>query len=160
MRISVHAIGRLKNGPEKELAGEYASRAADLCRQAGLKAVTMTEYPESHAGTAALRQSDEAGRLLAHIDPRAFVIALDERGRELSSGELAAEIAMRRDGGTPELVFLIGGPDGHGPEALARAGLRVAFGRLTWPHRLVRILLAEQIYRSLTILLNHPYHRA
>lgn len=160
MRIAVHAIGRLKAGPERELAGEYLARASGLARSAGIKSVTVSEYPESLAATAALRKDDEAARLLAGLDGRAVVIALDERGRELTSPEFAAQMAKHRDGGAPDLVLLIGGPDGHGPAVLARADLKLAFGKLTWPHRLVRILLAEQIYRALTILLNHPYHRA
>lgn len=159
MRIAVHAIGRLKAGPEKELAGEYLARAAGLARSAGIKSVTVSEYPESLAATATLRKDDEAARLLAGLDGRAVVVVLDERGRELTSPELAAQLAKHRDGGVPDLVLLIGGPDGHGPAALARADLKLAFGKLTWPHRLMRILLAEQIYRALTILLNHPYHR-
>jgi 23S rRNA (pseudouridine1915-N3)-methyltransferase len=160
LRISIHAVGRLKTGPEKEIAGEYLTRASGLSRQAGIKSVAVMEYPESLGPTPELRRADEAGRLLSNLDPRSFVVVLDERGRELTSQELAAEIAMRRDAGLAEMSFLIGGPDGHGPAVLERAGLKLAFGKLTWPHRLVRILVAEQIYRSLTILLNHPYHRA
>ena len=160
MRIAIHAVGRLKAGPEKELAGEYLARVTGLARNAGIKSVTVSEYPEATAATAPQRQADEAGRLLAGLDGRAVVIALDERGREMTSPQFAAEIARHRDSGVQDFVLLIGGPDGHGEAVAARADLQLAFGKLTWPHRLMRILLAEQIYRALTILLNHPYHRA
>ncbi len=160
MRIAIHAVGRLKAGPEKELAGEYLTRASGLARSAGIKSVTVSEYPESLATSAALRQADEAARLLAGLDGRAVVFVLDERGRDMTSPQFAAEIARHRDAGIQDFVLLIGGPDGHGEAVSARADVRLAFGKLTWPHRLMRILLAEQIYRALTILINHPYHRA
>ncbi len=160
MRILVHAVGRLKAGPEKDLAGEYLARAAGICRNGGIKTVTVVEYPESTAATTPLRQADEAARLLAGLDGRSIVIALDERGREMTSPQFAAEIARHRDAGVQDFILLIGGPDGHGEAVKARADLQLAFGKLTWPHRLMRILLAEQIYRALTILINHPYHRA
>lgn len=160
MRLSLHAVGRLKPGPEKELAGEYAARAEALLRQAGFKSLSLVEHAESQAATPAQRKAEEAQKLLARIPSEAFVVALDERGRELGSPDFAKLLGDKRDQGLPELAFVIGGPDGHGEALLARAGLTLAFGRLTWPHRLMRILLAEQLYRGLTILLNHPYHRA
>ena len=85
---------------------------------------------------------------------------LDEYGSQLSSKELAKKIGRFKDDGVQNLAFLIGGPDGHGAEVLEKASLKLAFGSMTWPHRLVRIMLAEQVYRSVTILLNHPYHRS
>jgi 23S rRNA (pseudouridine1915-N3)-methyltransferase len=150
----------LKPGPEKELAGDYMTRATAMARQMGIRAVAVTELPESGAKTASLRQADEADRLLSGLHPDAFLIVLDERGKEMTSEALAAEMGLRRDRGTPELAFFIGGPDGHGEAVRKRANLVLAFGKLTWPHRLMRILLAEQVYRALTILANHPYHRA
>lgn len=160
MRLSLHAVGRLKSGPEKDLADEYATRTAGLCRQAGLKASNPVEHMEAQGPNSAARKADEAQRLLSRIPAEAFIIALDEQGSEFSSQDFARFLGEKRDSGTPEIAFVIGGPDGHGEALIERAGLKLAFGRLTWPHRLMRILLNEQIYRAITILLNHPYHRA
>jgi 23S rRNA (pseudouridine1915-N3)-methyltransferase len=159
MRVSIRAIGRLKASPEQALALDYLSRAEKLGRRAGIPSVSLTELPESRAGTLLLRQREETDRLLAAVPAGAALIALDERGEEMTSLQFAAELRRLLDGGSKHLAFLIGGPDGHAPELQARARL-LSLGRMTWPHALVRLMLAEQIYRSVTILINHPYHRA
>ena len=87
------------------------------------------------------------------------MVALDERGRDLTSRDLASTFGRWRDDARTRLAFLIGGPDGHGDAVRARADLLLSFGRMTWPHRLVRVMLAEQLYRAATILAGHPYHR-
>ncbi|MGH6873794.1 MAG: 23S rRNA (pseudouridine(1915)-N(3))-methyltransferase RlmH [Aestuariivirgaceae bacterium] len=159
MRLSVRAIGRLKSSPEQALALDYLSRAEKLGRRAGIRSVALTEIAESRAGTPLLRQRDETDRLLAALPAGAVVIALDERGDAMTSLEFSAELRRLLDGGSRDLVFLIGGADGHAPELGGSARL-LSLGRMTWPHALVRLMLAEQIYRSVTILINHPYHRA
>jgi 23S rRNA (pseudouridine1915-N3)-methyltransferase len=159
MRIQVGAVGRLKAGPERQLAAAYLERAAALGRSAGVSGLTIAEIPESRAATADLRMADEALRLRAGVPENAMMVALDGSGRDITSDEFAALIGRWRDGGTATLAFLIGGPDGLAPDIKAAAGYRLAFGRMTWPHRLVRIMLLEQVYRSVTILVNHPYHR-
>lgn len=159
MRIHLGAVGRLKAGPERELAQAYLERAGTLGRGAGIGPLSVAEIAESRAATADLRMADEAARLSAGLPDNAVVIALDGGGREVTSEEFAALIGRWRDGGTGVLAFLIGGPDGLSPDIKATAGYRLAFGRMTWPHRLARIMLLEQIYRSVTILVNHPYHR-
>ena len=98
--------------------------------------------------------------LLADLPPGALLIALDERGDSPTSERFAEMLGEARDRGTPNTVLMIGGPDGHGQELLSRAGHRISFGRLTWPHQIVRILAAEQVYRAVTILSGHPYHRS
>jgi 23S rRNA (pseudouridine1915-N3)-methyltransferase len=159
MRIDVAAVGRL--GPaERSLAEDYASRIRNLGRKAGITAFGVKEVAESRAATAELRRAEEARRLLAALPSRAYCVALDERGEDFSSSALAALLRRLLDQGEADAGFLIGGPDGHGPAVLEGARTVMAFGRATWPHRLVRVMLAEQIYRSVTILLNHPYHRA
>ena len=160
MRIHIGAIGRLKKGPEQALAKDYFDRVQKTGRTAGMTSIEVREYPESQAETAILRKTDEANRLLAGCPPQSILIVLDEHGSQLSSKELARQIGRFKDDGVQNLAFLIGGPDGHGVEVLEKASLKLAFGSMTWPHRLVRIMLAEQIYRSVTILLNHPYHRS
>jgi 23S rRNA (pseudouridine1915-N3)-methyltransferase len=159
MRVSIRAIGRLKTSPEQALALDYLNRAEKLGRRAGIPTVSLTELPESRAGTLPLRQREEADRLLAAVPAGAVLIALDERGEEMTSLQFAADLRRLLDGGSKHLAFLIGGADGHAPELQARARL-LSLGRMTWPHALVRLMLAEQIYRSVTILINHPYHRA
>jgi 23S rRNA (pseudouridine1915-N3)-methyltransferase len=98
--------------------------------------------------------------LLDCVRAGAVAVALDERGQQLSSDEFAALIARERDGGVPEMVFLIGGADGHDRSLRAAAGHRLSFGPMVWPHMLARVMLAEQIYRAVSILAGSPYHRA
>jgi 23S rRNA (pseudouridine1915-N3)-methyltransferase len=159
MRIQVGAVGRLKAGPERKLADAYLERTIALGRSAGISPVSIAEIAESRAATADLRMADEAARLRAGLPYEAMTIALDGGGRDITSEEFAALIGRWRDGGTATLAFFIGGPDGLSADIKATAGYRLAFGRMTWPHRLARIMLLEQIYRSVTILVNHPYHR-
>lgn len=160
MRVTINAVGRLKRGPEGELCTRYLDRAAAQGRSVGLSAATISEIPESNAATAALRRSDEAARLGAMVPARAVTVALDEHGRTLTSTGFATAMRGWLDDGASDLAFLIGGPDGHGPELAERADLTLSFGPMTWPHMLARVMLCEQIYRAVTILVNHPYHRS
>lgn len=159
MRIHVGAVGRLKAGPEQKLAETYLERAAVIGRSAGITQLKLAEIAESRAATVELRLADEAARLTSGLSEEALTIALDSAGRDVTSEEFAALLGRWRDGGAGALAFFIGGPDGLSLDIKAKAGFRLAFGRMTWPHRLARIMLLEQIYRSVTILVNHPYHR-
>ncbi len=160
MRITIAAIGRMKAGPEHDLTETYLARSRAMGRQAGITAVDARDYGESTTASPDQRRSEEARRLLRGIDAEAFVIALDEHGTAMASEAFAARLARLVAAGRAEAAFLIGGPDGHDPALVARADLVLAFGPMTWPHRLARAMLAEQIYRAVTILVNHPYHRA
>ncbi|WP_181705002.1 23S rRNA (pseudouridine(1915)-N(3))-methyltransferase RlmH [Chthonobacter rhizosphaerae] len=160
MRIAIHAVGRLKAGPERELTDRYLDRAAKSGRAIGITAVASREIAESRAARAEARKDEEAAALLADLPDGAVTIALDEGGETIDSARFAALVGSARDRSVPALVLLIGGADGHGPALLARASLKVAFGRLTFPHQIVRILAAEQVYRAITILSGHPYHRS
>ncbi|HSO48392.1 MAG TPA: 23S rRNA (pseudouridine(1915)-N(3))-methyltransferase RlmH [Rhizobiaceae bacterium] len=159
MRLQIVAVGRMKSGPETELFARYEDRASKAGRQLGLSAVSRREFAESRLPRAQARRDEEASALLGALSPGAVAIALDERGEDIDSAAFAALLRSHLDGGTSELAFLIGGPDGHGEAALTVARKTIRFGRLTWPHQIVRILLAEQIYRAITILTGHPYHR-
>ncbi len=159
MRLSILSVGRLKAGPEQELCARYLDRLAKAGPAIGLEWSAGVELPESRAGSAAERKRDEARRLLAALPERATIIVLDERGRHLSTADLSGWIALRRDDRARDLAVIIGGPDGLGDEVRSRADLALAFGRLTWPHQLVRVMLAEQLYRIATVLSGHPYHR-
>jgi len=160
MRVSIIAVGRQKRSPEQGLFADYQKRAVGQGRNLGITGIVLRELPESAASTAAMRKVDEAQRIVAAIPHRAVVLALDEHGRQLTSIDLAASFRGWLDGGVADVVFLIGGPDGQGDGAMDRAQMSISLGIMTWPHGLVRVMLAEQIYRTVTILLNHPYHRA
>ena len=127
MRIVVAAVGRLKQGPERELAERYRKRAADVGRRAGLSAID---------------------------------IILDERGENMSSGSFAGRLQGWRAEDKPAIVFILGAADGLAPALREKASLAIAFGAATWPHQLIRIMLLEQLYRAVTIIAGHPYHRA
>ena len=149
----------MKQGPERDLVARYLDRAVATGRSLGLSGFAVAELTESRAGSAAARKAEEArviGQLLP--DP-GIVIALDERGKSLGSEAFAARLGRWRDDGRAALSFVIGGADGLDPAFVASADLTLSFSPLTWPHQLVRIMLAEQLYRATTILSGHPYHR-
>jgi 23S rRNA (pseudouridine1915-N3)-methyltransferase len=160
MKIAVHAVGRMKAGPEKELADRYLDRFAKTGPAVGLEFSGVSELPESRSPNVSERQREEAQKLRAQLAPGTALILLDERGKNISSETFAEKIASLRDGGQRNLALAIGGPDGHDPALHQAAALVLSFGALTWPHQLVRIMLAEQLYRVATILSGHPYHRA
>ena len=160
MRIVVAAVGRLKQGPETELAERYAKRATQTGRNLGLRAVEIIEIRESRADEAGKRMLEESIALANVIPQNAAVVVLDSRGENLDSASLAGQLAKWRSNDRPAVVFLIGGADGLAPSLRDKANLRIAFGTATWPHQLVRVMLLEQLYRAATILTGHPYHRA
>ncbi|GAB1583386.1 23S rRNA (pseudouridine(1915)-N(3))-methyltransferase RlmH [Phyllobacterium phragmitis] len=160
MRITVFAVGRMKAGPERELADRYFDRFAKTGASLGLEFSGVGEIVESRAATADQRKQEEAARLFEALDAGARLILLDERGKMLNSADFAGRIGRLRDEGQRQLILAIGGPDGHDPRLRERADLVLALGAMTWPHQLARILIAEQLYRAATILSGHPYHRA
>lgn len=151
MRIVVAAVGKAKPGPELELFQQYLRRLSPT--------PALKEVEEKRPLASAQLKAREAELLLGCVPAGAVVVALDERGRDLSSPDFAEKIRGWRDGGISDLVFLIGGADGHGDAVRDRADLLLSLGRLTWPHMLVRALLAEQLWRAQAILSGHPYHR-
>jgi 23S rRNA (pseudouridine1915-N3)-methyltransferase len=159
MRVTIAAVGRMKAGPERELLDRYVDRAGKQGRSLGITRLEVREIGESRGARADDRRAEEATALLDGLAERATVIALDERGRTMGSDAFAAFLGDRIAEGR-DLAILIGGADGHGEAVRARADLVLAFGAMTWPHQIVRILAAEQIYRATTILAGHPYHRA
>lgn len=159
MRIGVHAVGRMKAGPERELAARYFDRFAKAGPAIGLEWAGVTEIAESRAQSVALRKQEEARALAAALQGSALIL-LDETGKSIGSEAFAARIGEMRDAGARFAVFAIGGADGHDPELRKNAALVLSFGAMTWPHQIVRVMLAEQLYRAATILSGHPYHRA
>jgi 23S rRNA (pseudouridine1915-N3)-methyltransferase len=159
MRFVVAAIGRLKSGPERELAERYRKRAADAGRKIGIRDVEIIEIRESRARELDRRVLEESIALANILPDKAIIVALDEQGRSLDSTSLAGQLRNWRDAGAPAVAFVIGGADGLAAEVKKRAALTLAFGAATWPHQLARIMLLEQLYRVITILAGHPYHR-
>jgi 23S rRNA (pseudouridine1915-N3)-methyltransferase len=159
MRLLIAAVGRLKAGPERELLARYLERTNASGKSLALGPLDVIEIPESAAQAASKRKSDETKALLAAIPSTAKIIALDERGKSVSSEDFAKKLAHLRDDGAAVTAFLIGGADGLDETLRKKADLTIAFGSATFPHQIVRILLAEQIYRAVTILSGHPYHR-
>jgi 23S rRNA (pseudouridine1915-N3)-methyltransferase len=160
MRLLVAAIGRLKDGPERELAERYRKRAEQAGRRIGFRALEVVEIRESRAQERDKRRIEESIALANVIPSQAATVILDERGENLDSAALAAQLARWRDSGAPAAAFLIGGDDGLADNLLEKARLKLAFGAATWPHQLVRVMLLEQLYRAVAILSGHPYHRA
>lgn len=150
MRIHVIAVGRARGGPTATLFDEYAGRVP--------WPVTLHEV-EAKAAAMPERTAREEALLSARIPARATIVAMDPRGRVLSSEGFAERIGRWRDEGVGDLAFLIGGADGLGESLRARAHLMLSFGPMIWPHLLARAMLAEQLFRAHTILTGHPYHR-
>jgi 23S rRNA (pseudouridine1915-N3)-methyltransferase len=159
MRIVIAAVGRLKQGPERELAENYRKNAAKIGRSFGLREIEIVEIRESRAGDAERRRTEESIAIANVIPDRAMIAMLDERGDNLDSAALAGLLRKWREEDRPAACFIIGGADGLAQSLRQRANLKLAFGAATWPHQLVRIMLLEQLYRAGTILAGHPYHR-
>jgi len=153
MKLAIAAIGRPGRGPEAALAADYATRTSAAGRALGLGPLDLIDLEPRKAGKA-----PEAELLLGAADG-AHLIACDERGRTYGSRDFADHIATLRDRGERRLVFAIGGADGLDGSVIEAASSTLAFGPQTWPHALARAMLAEQLYRAVTILAGSPYHR-
>jgi 23S rRNA (pseudouridine1915-N3)-methyltransferase len=159
MRIVVAAVGRTRAAPEQTLCDEYCERARALGAKFGFTKLETAIVDTSRAQSADARMTEEAAKLAQKIPQGAHRIALDEEGRAMTSEAFAKHLAKLRDRGLRDAVFIIGGPDGLAPALREGADERLALGSQTWPHLLVRAMLAEQIYRAFSILAGHPYHR-
>lgn len=164
MQLHLICVGRLKAGSERELVCHYLTRAEQLGRSLGVGTVDMREIDESRARRAEDRKTEEAKALRALLTSLSGAtppyIACDETGENLTSESFAEKLRRLRDQGLAHIPLIIGGPDGLDPEFAGKATLRLAFGKMTWPHQLARLMAAEQIYRALTLWAGHPYHRA
>ena len=155
--MHVRAVGRLEGrSEERALTDDYMGRFRDPARRVGLGAFLETEVDTRRVRG----RTAEGEALAAGLPPGAVLVALDERGRTLSSPDLAARLSGWADRAVPEARFVLGGADGLDPALTSRADLVLSFGPMVWPHRLARVMLAEQLYRAATILAGTPYHRA
>jgi 23S rRNA (pseudouridine1915-N3)-methyltransferase len=159
MRILIAAVGKMRPGAEKELAERYCMRAGQIGRNIGFSGPETIEIDEARARQEGQRRQMEATKLLAAASNSGPKIAFDEHGKALTTRQFVDRLGGWRDEGAASCALLIGGPDGHGGEVLEKADLVVALGTMTWPHMLVRAMVAEQVYRAMTILAGHPYHR-
>jgi 23S rRNA (pseudouridine1915-N3)-methyltransferase len=160
MRVHICAVGRLKPGPEKLLVDDYISRLDAAGRGIGISTSPVNEVEERRKLDAPVLMAREAELLFGAMAKGATVVALDERGKTESSNAFAKRLGTWRDTGVPDIVFVIGGANGLAPDIREKAAHIMAFGAMTWPHMLARVMLAEQLYRAITILSGHPYHRA
>jgi 23S rRNA (pseudouridine1915-N3)-methyltransferase len=159
MRLVIAAVGRLKDGGERDLCQRYFERMAPFARQIALGPLEVKELPESRASSVDERKADEAQRLIKAANGADYILCLDEQGRALTSAAFSKVLTTRRDEGTQSLAILIGGPDGHGQGVLDKANLKLCLSAMTLTHGLARVILAEQLYRAATIAAGHPYHR-
>ena len=160
MRLWILAVGHARGTSEGALCDEYLDRAVKMGRNMGFTAVAIEELAVSKARTAEARMADEAERLVRRVPDGAHIVMLDAKGKGMTSEDFGEMLGAMRDAGTRDFVFVIGGPDGLAPLPGKKAGRSLAFGPQTWPHLLARALLTEQVYRAMTILAGHPYHRA
>ncbi len=160
MQLQISAIGTKPNAAQSSLIDEYVKRANGLGRNIGFSGPTVKTFEAPRSLTGDLRQKKESAFLLDTVPNGAKIMVLDERGKNISSENFAKLLGQWRDDGIHGAAFLIGGADGHHPSVAEKASTRLSFGALTWPHMLVRVMLTEQIYRAMTILSGHPYHRS
>ncbi len=156
MRVHICAVGRLRTGPERDLIDDYLKRFDRTGRALGLGPVQIHEVEDKKGGGMAA----EAALLDRVIPKGAMICTMDERGKLITSPDFAQTMGRWRDGGCSDLAFIIGGADGIDPQLRARADFSLSFGKMVWPHMLVRVMLSEQLYRAASILSGSPYHRA
>jgi len=160
MRVTLFAVGRLKAGPEQELSARYLDRFAKAGAAIGIDFLRVHEVAESRASSSDARKREEAELLKKAVPDGGLLVLLDERGKHVDSEQFARLLDRYKDSGKRDLVVAIGGADGFDPQLHEHADAVICLGKLTWPHQLVRILITEQLYRAVTILSGHPYHRA
>ena len=158
MKLKVISIGQLKNNPILEIQKDYESRILNLSKSVGIKNLEIKELPISKKSSIKERQNEEAKIISQHIKQDNLNVFLDGKGENINSVDISQIISESSFNGK-DLVFFIGGPDGFDEKIIKVANKIISFGRVTWPHKLIRIMLLEQLYRGITILNNHPYHR-
>jgi 23S rRNA (pseudouridine1915-N3)-methyltransferase len=159
MRLLILAVGLARGTHEGALCDEFCERASAVGKRLGFPAVTVHEVGVSKLRDVDGRIREEGERLAGRIPEQAHVICLDAKGKGMTSDAFAEMLGAMRDAGARDLAFLIGGPDGLNPGPNVKPGRSLAFGPQTWPHLMARSMLAEQVYRAMTILAGHPYHR-
>ena len=155
MKITIRAASLIKAGPERDMIDDYLRRAGGIARNLGIQSVTESAVDIRSAKS----RTDETNAILSTLSPGDVLVVLDERGKAITSRQIAGQVARWRDDGNRHLMIAIGGADGFEPSALPAGVIKWSFGSQTWPHKLVRVMITEQIYRALSILSGSPYHR-
>ena len=155
MRVHICAVGRLRKGPERDLYDDYLTRFDRTGRALALGPAQLIEVEDKKGGG----MPAEAALLERAIPTGSLICVMDERGKVQSSPEFADMLGQWRDQGRQDVAFVIGGADGIDPNLRDRADAALSFGKMVWPHMLVRVMLTEQLYRAATILAGGPYHR-
>ena len=155
MRVHICAVGRMRSGPERALVDDYTTRFDRSGRALGLGPLLEHEVEDKRGGG----MEAEADLLARAVPSGALLVVMDERGKLLSSPDFSHQLGKWRDGGRQDVAFVIGGADGIAPDLRAKADFAISFGQMVWPHMMVRAMLAEQLYRAVTILGGGPYHR-
>ena len=158
MKLKVISVGQLKNNPILEIQRDYESRILSLSKSVGIKNLEIKELPISKKSSIKERQKEEAKIISQHIKQDNLNVFLDGKGENINSVDISQIISKSSFDGK-DLVFFIGGPDGFDEKIIKVENKIISFGKVTWPHKLIRIMLLEQLYRGITILNNHPYHR-
>ena len=158
MKLKVISVGQLKNNPILEIQRDYESRILNLSKSVGIKNLEIKELPVSKKSSIKERQKEEAKIISQHIKQDNLNVFLDGKGENINSVDISQIISKSSFDGK-DLVFFIGGPDGFDEKIIKVGNEIISFGRVTWPHKLIRIMLLEQLYRGITIINNHPYHR-
>ncbi|MDA7948493.1 MAG: 23S rRNA (pseudouridine(1915)-N(3))-methyltransferase RlmH, partial [Hyphomicrobiaceae bacterium] len=159
-KLILASVGKLKSGPERALYDHYAGRVGGIGKSVALGPLSEIAVSESRKAGAAERKAEEARDLIARIPQQAVIIAVDEKGKALTSEAFARLLGELRDEGASAVALVLGGPDGHGDELRKKAARTLSLGAITLPHGLAKVVVAEQLYRAATILAGHPYHRS
>lgn len=159
VQLTLFAVGKLKKNLTSQLFEHYHNKICSIASNVGITKVVLKEINESIKQTTLLRQIEEGKKLLELVNNDTILIICDELGDNLSSRNFAKKFQKEIDSHKKHIIFAIGGADGFSAEIKEKANYSISFGKFTWPHQLTRIMLAEQLYRAITIMLNHPYHR-
>jgi len=155
LKLTIRAASIIRKGPERDLIDDYMKRAQGLSKACGFLKLSEQQVDLRSAKS----RAEETQLMLANLPPNTKIVLLDERGKQSTSRDIAKQLTRWRDDGFSETVFVIGGADGFEPTAIPPNVTKWAFGPQVWPHKLVRVMLTEQIYRALSILAGTPYHR-
>ena len=160
MRLEILAVGQMRGTSEEQLVTTYTDRAIKAGRQMGFDGPHLSEVKERKGASGEAKQRQEAGLVQAALAQRqGLTVMLDETGKTMSSRAFASRLKAWQETGAPQITFVIGGADGLTDELRQSADVTLSLGAMTWPHMLARALLCEQIWRAISILGNHPYHR-
>ena len=155
MKLTIRAAGTIRKGPERDLIDDYLTRAQGLSKASGFLGVSEQQIDLRSAKS----RASQTDLLLSNRSSSSKIVLLDEHGKQPTSRDIAKHLTRWRDDGFSETIFIIGGADGFEPENVPKNTTKWAFGPQVWPHKLVRVMLSEQIYRAVSILAKTPYHR-